>query len=191
MTNTLPPASAERRLLHTRTVTCRGYQRADGLWDIEGHMTDIKTYAIDNDDRNGQIPAGEPIHEMWLRLTLDLDLNILDAAASTEYAPFNHCHSISRAYQALIGLQIGPGWNRAVKDRLGGVKGCTHLTELLGPMATSAYQTMYEALRDHHQRQGHTPFILDTCHSLSRTSPVVARVWPEHYQAPESLPTED
>ena len=63
-------APAGRELLHNRTVQCHGFRRADGLWDIEGHMTDIKTYDVPNKDRNG-IPAGVPIHEMWLRLTLD------------------------------------------------------------------------------------------------------------------------
>ena len=68
-----PPAS--RKHLHTRTVTCCGYQRDDGLWDIEGHLVDVKTYGFDNDHR-GVVNAGEPVHEMWLRLIIDDDLEI-------------------------------------------------------------------------------------------------------------------
>ena len=49
---------------HTRTITCKGYRRKDGLWDIEAHMTDIKTFSFENRDRGG-IQAGEPVHEMW------------------------------------------------------------------------------------------------------------------------------
>src|SRR5512143_596133 len=64
-----PPRS--RKLLHTRTVQCYGYQREDGLWDIEGHMTDVKTYSFTNKDRGGEIRAGEPLHAMSIRLTLD------------------------------------------------------------------------------------------------------------------------
>ena len=37
----LSPA-APREHIHTRTVTCRGYRRKDGLWDIEGHLVDVK-----------------------------------------------------------------------------------------------------------------------------------------------------
>jgi hypothetical protein len=33
----------KRRHLHTRTVTMQGFAREDGLWDIEGRMTDAKT----------------------------------------------------------------------------------------------------------------------------------------------------
>ena len=64
----LSPPTA-RKLLHTRTVSCHGYQRDDGLWDIEGHLVDGKTYGFDNDHR-GVVNAGEPVHEMWLRLSI-------------------------------------------------------------------------------------------------------------------------
>ena len=36
--------SAPRQLMHNRAIECRGYQREDGLWDIEGHLVDTKTY---------------------------------------------------------------------------------------------------------------------------------------------------
>ncbi len=36
----LSPPAASREHIHTRVVECRGYRRDDGLWDIEGHITD-------------------------------------------------------------------------------------------------------------------------------------------------------
>ena len=33
-----PPVG--RQHLHTRRVTCQGFFREDGLWDIEGRITD-------------------------------------------------------------------------------------------------------------------------------------------------------
>jgi hypothetical protein len=30
--------SSRRKLLHTRQVSCRGYQLDDGRWEIEGQM---------------------------------------------------------------------------------------------------------------------------------------------------------
>lgn len=168
-----------RELIHTRTVTCRAYKRQDGLWDIEGHMTDIKTNDIPNEDRGGFIPAGEPLHEMWLRLTLDHNMVIHDAEASTEHAPFALCPNITPAYKKLTGLKIGPGWNRKVKELLGHTQGCTHHTELLGPMATTAFQALYEASeRGEHQGE-QLPAIMNTCHALAEESPVAKRMWPE------------
>ena len=37
----LPPP-APRDLKHTRTIVCQGYEREDGLWDIEARLTDTK-----------------------------------------------------------------------------------------------------------------------------------------------------
>ena len=71
-----PPAA--RKELHLRRVEVCGYQRDDGLWDIEGRLVDTKTYGFDNFDR-GRIEAGDPIHEMRLRLTLDGE-SLADAA---------------------------------------------------------------------------------------------------------------
>jgi hypothetical protein len=132
----------EREHLHSRQVACRGYRRADGCWDIEGHMTDVKTYDFTNEDR-GEIAAGDPVHDMWLRLTLDDAFTIKAVEAVTDKAPFGVCGAIAPAFQALVGLTIGPGWMREVKRRVGGVRGCTHLVELLGPMATTAFQTIH------------------------------------------------
>ena len=88
----LSPAAA-REKLHNRDVTCRGYRREDGLWDIEGHLVDTKTYSFANRDR-GQIGAGEPVHEMWIRLTIDEDMVIHHAEAATEFGPYAICPDI-------------------------------------------------------------------------------------------------
>ena len=45
-------------------------------------------------------------------------------------------------FKNLIGIKIGPGWKRRVQERIGGPSGCTHITELTGPLATTAYQTI-------------------------------------------------
>lgn len=182
----LSPA-ASRQLIHTRTVTCNAYTRDDGLWDIEGHMTDIKTNPIPNEDRGGVIPAGEPLHEMWLRLTIDTQLRIHDAEASTEHAPFAICPNITPAYRALKGLQIGPGWTKKVKELLGSTGGCTHHTELLGPMATTAFQALYEELKKQDEANDKPPAIMNTCHALADTSPVAKRLWPEHHKVMDGL----
>ncbi len=61
---------------HKRTVACDGYEREDGLWDIEATMVDVKSVAGDSPDRNGYVAAGEHFHNISLRLTLDRSLLI-------------------------------------------------------------------------------------------------------------------
>ena len=74
----LPVTDVERELRHTRRVRYEGYKRADGLWDIEAHLTDVKSH--DNPMKAGVRRAGQPIHEMWLRLTIDRHFTVLDAS---------------------------------------------------------------------------------------------------------------
>ena len=62
------PKAAPRDLLHTRRVEVQGYKRHDGNYDIEGTLIDVKSTPFENMDR-GLVKPGDPIHEMWIRLT--------------------------------------------------------------------------------------------------------------------------
>ena len=184
----LSPATA-REPIHHRRIDCRGYRRADGLWDVEGHLIDTKSYPFPNSVR-GQIGPGEPIHDMWLRLTLDDALCVIKAEAATLASPFSVCPAITPAFAKLAGLTIGPGWRRAVQARLGGVQGCTHLVELLGPIATTAVQTIH-TWRARHQPAAaseRSPAHLDGCHALARDGDVVREHYPRWYTGPVAEP---
>jgi hypothetical protein len=156
--------------------------------DIEGHLIDTKPFDIPNTDRGGQIRTGESLHEMRVRLTLDRDLQIIDAEAVTDWAPYNHCQGASHSFPNLIGEKIGPGWNRRIRSILGGINGCTHITELLAQVATTAYQSLNSLQQPGHPKtdKDGKPLILDTCHSLAGDSQVVAREWPRFYRAKDN-----
>jgi hypothetical protein len=173
------PASAPRKLIHTRTVECCGYEREDGLWDIEGHITDVKTHDVVHDDRGG-VRAGRPIHDMWIRLSMDLDMKIHGVEARTVHSPYHTCGEIVRNYQVLIGETIKAGWTQRTRQLLGGTKGCTHLLELLGPVATTAFQTLYAAREKRRPTgaDGIRPPLIDTCHAWSAEGPMVMRRFP-------------
>ena len=76
-----PPVG--RQHLHTRRVTCQGFYREDGLWDIEGRITDEKTYEHANEWR-GPLKPGDYVHDMSIRLTLDHRFTIVDVEAVTD-----------------------------------------------------------------------------------------------------------
>jgi hypothetical protein len=173
------PASVQREHLHTRRYEFSGYRREDGLWDIEGHLTDVKTYSFPNDYR-GEIKAGEPVHDMWVRLTLDDDFNVVDIDVATDAGPFRICPDIAPAFKVMKGERIQPGWHQRIKTLLGGVKGCIHLSEMLGAMGTVAFQTMYgrgQRKPDPARRPPH----LDSCHALASDGELVKRYWPQFY----------
>lgn len=181
---------AAREHIHTREVVCRGYRRTDGLWDIEGHLTDVKSYGF-NTEQRGRLEPGDPVHEMWVRLTVDDQLTVHAVEVVTEKSPYHACGDITPDFQKLVGLNVTKGWTRAVKERLGGVHGCTHLVELLGPVATTAFQTVFPLLsREAEERakaegarpvsKGRPP-LLDMCHMFRSDGEHARRHWPDHY----------
>src|SRR5258708_214105 len=119
-----------REAIHTRAIEIDGYRRADGLYDIEAHLTDTKSFGQTNYDR-GFIPAGEPIHDMWLRLTIDDTMQIVAVDAVSDKTPYQMCPTAAPNFVRLIGLHIKPGFLREANQRVGGTAGCTHLRELL------------------------------------------------------------
>ncbi len=175
----LPPPT-NREPLHTRQIVCRGYRRADGLWDIDVHLCDTRDEPLQTFGR-GKIPPGEPLHEMWMRLTVDDQLTVIDLRASIEQAPYPACpHFPAGRFEKLIGKRIAPGWTARVRLALGGIHGCTHLVELLGPLATTAIQTVHawrSESPDGHQHQPREDFI-DSCHSLIADGEVARQLWP-------------
>ncbi len=177
-------APAPRQRIHTREIICHAYERDDGLWDIEANLTDAKTYGFSNRDR-GRIEAGEPIHGMWLRLTIDDEFVVNDVEAVMDYTPFNICNRIENSHSKLVGVKIGPGWNRQITMLFGGTNGCTHLREMLGRMATVAFQALYGRRRRSREPESSAParrpWLIDGCHAWAADGPVVQREYPDWY----------
>lgn len=182
----LSPA-CKRNLTHTRVVTCHGFERHDNLWDIEGRIVDTKPYSFPNKDRGGEIKAGEALHDISIRLTIDSELKVHDAEAVIDSSPYNYCKSVTSVVKQLVGLRIAPGWTNKSKAAMGGNLGCTHLTELLGPIATTAIQSMYKKSAnrntgsDNQGKNNPSPYI-NTCYALSAYGPVVKEFWPDEYR---------
>jgi Protein of unknown function (DUF2889) len=199
------PQPAEREHLHRRSIEINGYRRADGRYDIEAHLTDCKGYDQVNYDR-GAIAAGEPVHDMWLRLTLDEHMHIHAVQAVSDSTPYVMCPSAAPNFQKLVGLRIKAGFLREVNHAVGGVVGCTHLRELLQQMATTAFQTINpdRARRElaaeaaAHQgdddaldkrvteKWGNGKGIINTCIAYDETGRLVQRRWPHLYTGAET-----
>jgi hypothetical protein len=181
-------APSKRKPLHTREVTCLGFLRDDGLIEIEGHLNDTKPFDFPNQDRGGTIRAGESLHGMSVRIAIDKDMVIRHAEATMDYTPYNYCKQVTPVFDKLVGIKIGRGWRNKVREVMGGRLGCTHLTELLGPMATTAFQTLVslngpaQASSKDHPHDEHVPQLINTCFSHADDSPVVEKNWPEHFR---------
>jgi hypothetical protein len=196
---------AERERQHTRSIEINGYRRADGRYDIEAHLTDIKTFGQANFDR-GYIEAGDPIHDMWLRLTVDEKMRIHAVEAVSDKTPYAMCPAAAPNFTRLAGMQIKAGFLREATHAIGGPVGCTHLRELLQQMATTAFQTINPAKARREmaaegaqsEQRGSDAFdkritekwgggnkILNTCLAYDEKGPLVKRRWPHLYTGPD------
>ncbi|WP_454825851.1 DUF2889 domain-containing protein [Paraburkholderia xenovorans] len=171
-----------RRLAHTRTITCRGYELADGLWEVELRLTDVKP-----DDlvlRSGIRFGGMPIHDMAVRVIFDESMFVREVIATTVGSPYpGTCGNVTPAYEALTGINLMRGFRQMVKQAIPVESGCTHLTELLALAPTTAVQTLVEARKD--RKAGEMPYEIGRCHALSSSGAIVQKHYPHWFIAQE------
>ena len=185
--------SIERKLRHTRNFHSNGYLRNDGLFDIEGRMIDTKSYDFPKSD-GVILKKGMPLHEMFIKLTIDQEMKIHNIVAITESAPYKICKNANYKIETLIGESIGPGWRKKITLLIGGSDGCTHIRELLASMATVAFQTLYgersklrrdskiKEKQDLYKNQSSKPVLLNSCYAYDEGSEVTKEQWPDYWK---------
>jgi hypothetical protein len=172
--------------LHFRRIDMRGFRRSDGLFEIEGRVTDRKPYDFVPASGGRQVPANEPIHDMGVRLVFDDQLLVHGVETFTDASPYAHCPEGGRALQSLKGLRMSSGWSKEVRSRLGGAQACTHLMEILIPMATAAFQSLSAVTKGRPERLDATgrPKKIDSCYAYGAQRELVRVRWPEYYRPP-------
>jgi len=180
-----------RRLMHTRSVECNGFLRDDGLWEVEARLVDTKPFAQAADRYRGELKRGDPVHDIRLRLVVDDNMTIHEAAATMRATPYPTCIEVEPVLGRLVGENIGKGWREVFRRKIDRLDGCTHLSELFGPAVTTLFQTMSygrdpggrETL-ENQQISGQRPFFIDGCHSWRTDGPVVADKFPQFAAKP-------
>jgi hypothetical protein len=186
----LPP-STEREELHHRSISLKVYRRQDGLYDAEAHLVDTKPFPFQRLDNPVPTPPGGPLHDFWLRLVLDDEHTIHAIDVAADATPFGHCPGAAAQLAVLVGQRIGRGWSRVLRERLARADNCTHLVELLQPLASAALIGIRGA-RPYAERfpPGGGPSQLDSCYAWSGERELVARLWPAHHRDPQAAPAE-
>ena len=162
------------------------HSRPDRLWEVEAVLTDVKTR--DAPMSHGVREAGTPIHRLRLRLVINAGLDIIRAGSQSEWTPYPaHCPEHGDAYAALEGLNLARGFRRAVAERLGGTRGCTHLTELAQVLPTAVIQGMVgQTIDPRGTTSTEQPFQLDRCHALRTDGEVVRLHYPRWHRQPRA-----
>jgi hypothetical protein len=186
----LPRAAANRQLKHTRRFDVQVFARGDGLWEVDATISDTKTR--DARMAAGIRPAGEPIHDMLLRLVVDERFNILEAGAQTRAMPYpDLCDAYGDAYGRLVGLNLLQGFRAALRERVGGVIGCTHITELAQVLPTAVVQAFAGEVLDTRGEGAVRPFQIDRCHALRADGEAVRLYYPRWVRARDADALDD
>jgi len=181
---------SRRALRHTRAIAVQAYARDDGLWDLDARITDTKV----NDTvlASGPRAGGTFLHDLSLRLTIDLQMTIVAVEAVSDAVPYpGFCDTIGPAYQQLVGLNLLKGFRHEIKQRLADTAGCTHLSELAQVLPTAAVQAFAndvwatnDAASDSAATATQKPFQLDKCHALRTDGGAVAQFYPRWVAKP-------
>ncbi len=175
--------SDTRREIHHRAINLKAYAREDGLYDVEAHLQDRKPFAFDRILSSDSTVAGQPLHDLWLRITVDSEYVLRKIEASSDITPFGVCKEAESTLAVLLGTRIARGWSSLVKERLKGSASCTHLVEMLIPMGTTALQ----GIRGLDVKKSHAevdaaglPLKINSCYAFGQGREVVMKIWPQH-----------
>ena len=164
--STQPTTSATGTPHHRRTIVIEVDDAPEGLVEVTGRLRDERPWATDPLD----LPL---VHDLGLSVTVSLaDFVVCSVRVDFDTYPHAECVDIAAAHQALVGVTLGRGWNAALRERLGGPAGCTHLRELARSMAPTLLQAAFSArLRqggrdatEYREAREMLPLIANTCH---------------------------
>lgn len=161
---------------HIRQVNFRSFEREDGLWDIEGELLDTKAVDLPYANGAGIRKAGEPIHHLFIRVTVSKALVVQAIEAVMDVHPVQGCPGALNAMQRMVGCSMAQGWRKAIEANLAGIAGCTHLRELLQNMATAAFQSIVSAFNT---APDQPPAYLGRCTGWQFDGPAVMQYYPQ------------
>lgn len=176
------PQPTGRHEVHRRDIDMKVYRRDDGLFDVEAHLVDTKPFDFLRPSSPIPVPAGRALHDLWVRMTVDEGFLVHAIVAASDVTPWGICKEAEATLSVLVGERLERGWSSKVKDRLRGSLSCTHLMEVLIPLATTAMQGIRALHPELHNlgRPG-AELQIDTCYAFSRRREVVKLLWPQRH----------
>jgi hypothetical protein len=162
----------------SKTITTR-VESATRLW--------FRT-SLDDKALTAAEPRGEVVHSLAIEGFVRIpDLMLEEIEPFSAKQPFEECGDSLAPVRALSGITLGPGYRKAVLDRIGGLRGCTHfLTLALGLVELHTLVTFLQMRGDapyENRDDGEwmaaglriEPRLVDACIALRRESPVIVR----------------
>ena len=161
--------------IHNRSIDITIYANDSDHMIVYGELKDnrlIPTYSLSMERR-------EPVtvHGMRIAMKVELkSLTIVEIEVETPQIPHQECGPVKKSLETIVGLRLKPGFSHQVRKRIGGPKGCIHLTTLLLAMAPAALQGYWthndrnpEKRKLTREQMDH--YLVDTCYVWRREGP--------------------
>jgi hypothetical protein len=161
--------------VHVRTITIDAVERA-----VAGAAACLRVRGVLEDRRPRGAPdgighRGDVIHDMEVVLSVswpDLVIAAIQGTMRTfPYPPL--CPDALPSLQSLVGVPVTRGFTRAVHERIGRARGCTHVVALIQAMGPVVRQGAGSAFGFvHPDGAADTPWFIDSCQAWRRHGPL-------------------
>lgn len=160
----------ERDCLTLRTIRVNTRRTGEREVEAKGSLVD-------------ELPAAKPckecgrhgrqIHNMTVTLRVrHPDFEITSVETELSVYPEPECENAGPVLQKLVGVRIAGGFTRAVHERIGREKGCTHLVSLVLSMATPVHHAALTAFRPDDPDASYFEPMVDSCLAWRRGGPL-------------------
>ena len=145
-----------------------------------GELSDRRL--VPTTDLNGNPREAGMVHQLRICMKVDTrTLAIEQIEAQMLHFPHEECAQLHRSVAHIRGLTLSPGFSSRVRKKLGGRKGCIHLTTLLLAMAPAALQGYWvrnDRRPERRQISGEhlEKYLVDTCRVWRSEGPLVKYV---------------
>ena len=158
--------------MHRRTLGMDVFLRGD-YFCVVGTLHDQRPWV-------GGALGPRDLHVMELRVVVRrADLCIVDAAADMKSFPHAECTTIEPSFRDLMGLSVARGYTKAVQERFGRQRGCSHLEFLARALGPVVVQSVTSSVAWRVEKgdgqdpagEGRLDFLTNTCHVWAEDGP--------------------
>jgi hypothetical protein len=168
-----------------------------------GRLKDTSLHGNYGDNHSEGPSCGYVIHDFVVEGRLEgPQLVIAELDVRAQAHPYRQCPAVLPSCQALVGMSLASRWRGTVFEILGATAGCTHVTTLLLGLAEARTMAFFlqmnarEAYSEQTRSDGRwtaagldvAPSIVDACHALSSTGPVIDEARPVAGRHPVDRP---
>lgn len=168
--------------VHERRLEFKTYAVSDDKIIVEGRLKDdrfVPRYHLD-----GRLSPPGKVHRICVRLLLGgWPLSILDSEAEMPVVPHDECRSLQDTVKNVIGLTITHGYGDRVIEHIGGVKGCTHMVQLIVAMGNAGLHGYWaHRLKIHRPLPGtleqipELDYVIDSCMLWKKDGPLLKNI---------------